>query len=181
MSAVQNIESPLRRTRRAAAAGAVAVAALAATLVAGSPAHAAGYDGILRSWAQGNCLDIKPGSTSVYTSPCVTGDNWQRWRLESAGADGAVTVVNDQTSLCLDIPPGSWNGSTGALYVSTCVFGDRWQQWQTSSMVRPDGNLAVNFRNQAVQACLDANQPQNLPFINSRCYYGGYQDWKPGF
>ena len=176
ISAIRNVKSSLRRTRRAAVAGTVAMAALGATLVLGSPAHADSSTSVLRSWAQGNCLDIVPGSTGVYTSPCVSGDNWQNW---TPGNNG--TLVDNQNSLCLDIQPGTWNGSTGALYVSTCIPGDTWQQWQTFESVRPDGNLVLQFRNQATNACLDANQPQNLPFINSYCYSGGYQDWKPGF
>ena len=151
------------------------MAALGATLVVGSPAHADSYGPVLRSWAQGNCLDIKPGSTSVYTSPCVTNDHWQNWTINNG------TIVDSQTNTCLDIPPGSWNGSTGALYVSTFIPGDRWQQWQVFEQLRQDGNVVLRFQNQATNACLDANQPQNLPFINSYCYRDGYQDWKPGF
>ncbi|MBF9066622.1 RICIN domain-containing protein [Streptacidiphilus fuscans] len=186
MSTLQNLASPVRRNarRKAAAAGTVAAMAVGLTLAFGAPAQANSqpsyYNGILRSWAQGNCLDIQPGTSNVYTSGCVSGDVWQDWSVALAdGGSGTSLITNDATGQCLDVKPGTWNGSTGALYVSNCVPGDIWQQW----LLGGNGTSAPvwNIENSATSACLDANQPQALPYINSYCYSGGYQDWKPGF
>ena len=194
MSTLQKAATSVPRgsRRRIAAAGAVLATVFGTALAVGAPARADSgsnglgtavvYSGILRSWAQGNCLDIQPGTDNVYTSGCVGGDRWQQWTVTVDTGLVQDTVTNVQTGQCLDIRPGTWNGATGQLYVSNCVYGDGWQQWNLTETSSSDGTLDVwDFQNTATRGCLDANQPQSYPYVNASCYTGGYQDWKPGF
>lgn len=159
----------------------IMVAALVAamSLTPATAAHA-DWTSVLRSWAQGNCLDSNwVGET--YTVPC-NGGNFQNWHVEERGLTNCdpnthacsvmYQVRNAQTDRCLD---SDWSG---ALYTSGCQDSNRWQKWFVTSN---NWDQVRFFDNVETGRCLDANVPDGRPYTNAVCYSGGYQDWKPGF
>ncbi|WP_157845538.1 hypothetical protein [Kitasatospora phosalacinea] len=192
--------------RRVVARLAAALTALAAVMatagVAAAPAQATEgpspvwYTGIVRSWAQGRCLDSNDNG-EVYTIPC-NGSRYQQWNIiiQNHPKDewATVWIQNVQTGrflephcdTCGSWQPGVWtSGSLDALR-AWLLFptNDNWTAWRFA------WNPGIT------QRCLDANTPtdttsmhpylsytdwQPAPLLPPNFCSSNYQDWKLGF
>ena len=168
-----------RPTWRKALLPAIALSVAGASVALGAPARA-DETTILRSWANGTCLDSS--AAAVYSSNC-SGLNSQNWALavwwsgppEPGMGNGQhyATIRDAATGLCLA-------ASDQRGLFSTACNGDLDTYWTINEYW--DGNhLVDNIQNTEMNACLDANSPGGPPYVNYYCYLGGAQDWKPGF
>lgn len=203
----ESMRTMLSRRRRAAARLAATLAALAAIVatagVSAPPAQADGepgsiwHWGVIRSWAQGRCLDSN-AKGDVYTIPC-NGSQYQNWMVVIRHWDD-----NDWPTVQIR------NVATGRLLGPICDTCGTWQPGVMTSD-RPDANdwtwvlyppyngnwTAWRFAwdTGANQRCLDANTPTDttnmLPYLGigsssdpqlppNNCY-SNFQDWKMGF
>ncbi|MFB7948639.1 hypothetical protein ACFC6L_27410 [Kitasatospora phosalacinea] len=171
--------------RRVAARLASALTALVAfTAVAGvaaTPAQAGDqpgevwYTGIIRSWAQGRCLDAND-KNEVYTIPC-NGGQYQQWRIiivtHAEYEWATVRLQNVQTQRYLDPicdTCGSWQPAVGT---HTWLPSGDWLLFPSNS----DWSAWRFAWNPGVtQRCLDADTPTDTtgghPYIS-------FTDWRP--
>jgi hypothetical protein len=186
-----------RRVVARLAAALTVLAAIAATAgVATAPAQAAEgpnpwYTGIIRSWAQGQCLDSNDNG-DVYTLPC-NGGQYQQWHITIQNHPqnewATVWLQNVQTGRFLEPicdTCGSWQPGIAAV---TWLPTQGWLLFPTNS-----NWTAWRFAwNPGIaQRCLDANAPGHPPYISfagsqpdprlppDYCS-SNYQDWKLGF
>jgi hypothetical protein len=149
---------------------------IASTGVVATAAYALpdGYTTMLRSWAQGQCLDTN--GVDVYNHACVFNVN-QRWRFEMY-SEGSVLVgyrVVNFAGRCLD------SNDNGNVYTSPCQDPNHWQKWKVHDFYGSNAHHIFNLKDVNTGRCLDANQAWLHPYTNGYCYTPGYQDWKPGF
>jgi hypothetical protein len=182
---------------RLTAALTVLVAIAATAGVAAAPAQATEgpspywYTGIIRSWAQGQCLDSNDNG-DVYTLPC-NGGQYQQWH---------ITIQNH--------PQNEWatvwlqNVRTGRFLEPICDTCDSWQpgvdavNWLPAQgwlLFPTNANWSAwrfAWNPGITQRCLDANVPGQPPYISFTDWQpdprlppdycsSNYQDWKLGF
>jgi hypothetical protein len=186
-----------RLLRRLAAAVVGLAAAVAVGGVAASPAHAdiaprdtVWYEGVIRSWAQGRCLDSNHAG-EVYSIPCNFG-NYQKWRVriwqwpDNQFPTVRLQNVATQRYLVADVSIFQNTGNVTSVrteladsyaYVNRSAvwrlvpaYAGRWDAWILSLVSGQD--------------CLDANQPFDTtgkrPYVRKQCG-SNYQDWKMGY
>ncbi|MGW4808063.1 hypothetical protein [Kitasatospora sp. NPDC004272] len=184
-------------TTRLAAALTAMAAVVAMAGVAATPAQATEgpnpywYTGIIRSWAQGQCLDSNDKG-DVYTLPC-NGGQYQQWHItikEHPKDQWATVWIQDvQTQrflapicdTCDSWQPGV--STVGWLTDGWLLFpsNDPWTAWRFAWNPGPS------------QRCLDANSPGSPPYISFTDWHpdprlpptnycsSNFQDWKLGF
>jgi len=172
---VREETGPARTRGRWRKAAFLATALSVLTALTAAPATVANADTtprttILRSWTQGQCLDSNYVG-NVYELNC-NGGNYQNWNIEAFGQ--AYLLQDAQTGLCLENDSGWPN-----VFTAPC-FATGEQQWLISEFTDGLGHDVMNIEQSLGNGCLDANVLGGLPYVNSNCYSGGYQDWKPG-
>jgi hypothetical protein len=136
----------------------------------------------------GLCLDSNysnpayPATGAVYTDPC-NGGTYQQWFIdfpnEVPPANDPLTIVDNQTGLCLD---SNYSNpaypATGAVYSDPCN-GGTYQQWYISEV----GNGDFTIRDAQTGLCLDSNYsnpayPSTGAVYTGPCNGGTYQNWE---
>jgi hypothetical protein len=160
-------------------------AVVAAVGVVASPARAdvappgtIWYQGIIRSWAQGRCLDSNEAG-EVYSIGCNFGQ-YQQWQVIIADWPDnqwpMVVIKNVKTGLFL-------TGITSSC-CDVSVYADEWYSLWRLYPAYPNNWGAWRFDKNASGNCLDANQPTDTtgqrPYIRYQCG-SNYQDWKMGY
>lgn len=182
--------------RRLVAAMIGLAAVVAAVGVAASPARAdvaptgtIWYQGIIRSWAQGRCLDSNHAG-EVYSIPCNFGA-YQQWRVViwkwPDNQFPTVFIENVATGRRL-ATKGTWGWNT-ALHTVHDVLpyandpNPHPQLWRLFPAYPGKWDAWV-FSKYPSRYCLDANQPTDTtgqrPYMREGCG-SNYQDWKMGF
>jgi hypothetical protein len=176
--------------RRLAAAVVGLAAVVASAGVVASPAQAdwppghIWHQGIIRSWAQGRCLDSNDIG-EVYTIWCNSGD-YQQWKvIINYGPDGQwpwVNIQNVETGRYLAAATYGWDREEiPVITVPYITNNSNWKLFPAYS-----GNwTAYRFSLSSQPShCLDANQPFDAtgkrPYVNRVCG-SNYQDWKMGY
>jgi len=206
---LDHLRTALSRCRRAVARTAAVLTALAAIAgtagVAASPAQAGDrpgdvwYQGIIRSWAQGRCLDSNE-SGDVYTLPCNGGD-YQQWviRIDTHNENewATVTIMNWQTRRFLESYCYTC-GQEQPRTARTIPWDRRSDPWVLFPSNADWSAWRFASKRGIVQSCLDANEPTDTtgkrPYISSTDYRpnpdptlppdfctSNFQDWKMGF
>ncbi|MEV5348630.1 hypothetical protein [Streptomyces achromogenes] len=187
---------------RLAAALATLAAIVATAGVVAPPAQAGDgpgaiwYTGIIRSWAQGRCLDSNDNG-DVYTIPC-NGGQYQQWWItiveHPENEWATVQIQNVKTHRFL----GAICGSCGSWQPGVKTY-DSWDP-DKNWLLFPGNSDWTAWRfayNPGIsQRCLDANQPTDttgkVPYVSfegvttdpklpPNFCSSNYQDWKLGY
>jgi hypothetical protein len=187
----------LRMYRRLVAAAVALTAVGAGVGVVASPAQAdvqpqghVWYEGIIRSWAQGRCLDSNHAG-EVYSIPCNFGSH-QKWKVIiwtwPDNQFPTVQLVNVATGRFLShlshsIKPGAETPVQTLTPFEVLLLGEHVSTWRLFPAY-PNKWDAWVFSVEPGRYCLDANLPFDTtgkrPYVRQACG-SNYQDWKMGF